>query len=134
MGQVKEHMWKPPVLIPSEKEESCEVCGAGKTELLLGKCLSPHRERPHKCRACSAPQVQSLVLALPVSTLAAPQGQAPRERLGYPGAAGLGACDCVCERTSMDTWNPGTSVSRLGVTMQELCSPALDVPEAGGSL
>lgn len=44
MGQVKEHIWKPPVLIPREKEESREVCGAGEAELLLGKCLSPHRQ------------------------------------------------------------------------------------------
>lgn len=52
--QVEEHTWEPPVLVPRVKEESCEVCGAGKTELLLGKCLSPRREWP----PCSAPQVQ----------------------------------------------------------------------------
>lgn len=58
-------------LIPSEKEGTCEVCGAGKTELSLGKCLSPCRDWPF----CSTPGVQGLFLALPVSTLAAPQVQ-----------------------------------------------------------
>lgn len=41
MGQVEEHMWKPPVLVPSEKEEGCEACGAGKTELWWGSAF-PH--------------------------------------------------------------------------------------------
>lgn len=37
---------------------------------------------------------------------------------------------CVCEHVRMETWNPGTSVSRLGVTRQEMCSPAWDVTGA----
>lgn len=59
-----------------------------------------------------------------------PWCRAPKERLGYPTAAGLGVCDHVCERIRMETWNPGTSVLRLGVTRQEMCSLPLcgDVP------
>ena len=74
VGQVEEHMWKPPVLIPSE-EEGCEVCGVGKAELLLGKRLSPRREW-HSA-------VQRLALAPTADTLAARLGaRAPEERLG----------------------------------------------------
>lgn len=25
LGQVEEHMWKPPALIPSEEEEGCQA-------------------------------------------------------------------------------------------------------------
>lgn len=41
MGLVEEHIWKPPVLIPSEKEESCEVMELGKRSSCWG-CAFPH--------------------------------------------------------------------------------------------
>lgn len=55
LGQVEEHVWKPPVLVPSE-EEGLEVCGAGKAELLLGNRLSPRKER-HSAQPCCAPWI-----------------------------------------------------------------------------
>lgn len=48
LGQVEEHTWKPPVLIPSE-EEGCEAREVGKAEFMLGK---PHREWP-SAQPCS---------------------------------------------------------------------------------
>ena len=45
---------------------------------------------------CPATRVQRLALVPTVNTLAARLGaRAPKERLGYPSAAGLGVCDCV---------------------------------------
>lgn len=78
---------------------------------------------------------QRLALAPTATTLAARLGaRAPKDRLGYPNAAGLGVrdsvcvCVCVCEHVRMETRNPATSVSHLGVTRQEMRSPVWDVP------
>lgn len=99
LGQVEEHVWKPPVLIPSE-EEGCEACRVWKAELLPGKRLSPRRER-HSAQPCSATRVQRLALALTVNTLAACLGAtAPKERLGYPSDL---LCVTVCECIRMET-------------------------------
>lgn len=38
-----------------------------------------------------------------------PGCRAPKERLGYSTAAGLGVCDC--ELVRMKTWNPGICVA-----------------------
>lgn len=72
LGQVEEHVWKPPVLIPSE-EEGCEACGVGKAELLPGKRLSPRRER-HSAQPRSATGVQRLALTPTANALAARLG------------------------------------------------------------
>lgn len=99
LGQVEEHVWKPPVLIPRE-EEGCEACGVWKAELLPGKRLSPRRER-HSAQPCSATHVQRLALAPTANTLAACLGAtAPKERLGYPSDL---LCVTVCERIRMET-------------------------------
>lgn len=83
LGQVEEHLWKPPVLFPSE-EEGCETCRVGKAELLPAKRLSPRGER-HSAQPCSATCLQRLALAPTANTLAARLGaRAPRERWGYP--------------------------------------------------
>lgn len=48
--------------------------------------------------------LQGLALAPTANTLAARLGaRAPKERLRYPSAAGLGVCDCVCEHIRMET-------------------------------
>lgn len=86
LGQVEEHVWKPPLLIPSE-EESSEVP-------FPTQGVSPTAQ-PQECRAWSWPCQQAPQLLL--------RARAPRERLGYPGAAGFGASDCVCECAGMDT-------------------------------
>lgn len=68
LGQVEECVLQPPVLVPSEEEEGCEVCGGGKAELLLGTHLSPCREW-HRAQSCSATRLQSLALTANASGL-----------------------------------------------------------------
>lgn len=100
LGQVEEHVWKPPVLVPSE-EEGCEACGVGRAELLPGKRLSPT-------------QGAALRPALPCHTRAEAGPNPDSERAGCSprcqgslGEAGLhpglGVCDCACERVRMET-------------------------------
>lgn len=61
-------MWKPPVLVPSEKEESCELFGAGKRALAgampfprqgVAPLLSPRRTEPGPGPASKHPSFSS---------------------------------------------------------------------------